>query len=484
MFIDESIAKANMGLMFLIFSIPVMSLTFVTWTLITRRLPVIFRRVTMILTILLASGIWICIRTNGMTGDGRQLLDWRWAKTSEDRLLEHAENNSSVTISKDFNVKSSNIWPGFRGANRDGIVHNVFLKTDLKKSPPVELWRKPIGPGCSSFAVNQNLIYTQEQRGEFEEVACYDLETGNPVWKHKDKTRFYEPHAGAGPRSTPSIAADRIYTFGATGILNVLNALDGSVIWSRDAASDAEIKVPAWGFSGSTLLTSDAVIVAVAGKLISYDLLTGKPVWTGPDGGQSYSSPVLLNICGIPNVTFMSDSGAVGLDPFSGRKLWEYKWKINGRILQPSVIDSTDLLLCGEYKDIRRITFKKGPQRLEFEVKWSSSSVKDVFNDFVVWKGFAYGFDGPYLTCTDLTDGKLMWRGDRYRGFTLLLADQDLILVLTEKGEIVLVQASPERFTELARFKALNGKTWSHPSLTGNILIVRNAEEMAAFRMQ
>jgi outer membrane protein assembly factor BamB len=158
MFIDESIAKANMGLMFLIFSIPVMSLTFVTWTLITRRLPVIFRRVTMILTILLASGIWICIRTNGMTGDGRQLLDWRWAKTSEDRLLEHAENNSSVTISKDFNVKSSNIWPGFRGANRDGIVHNVFLKTDLKKSPPVELWRKPIGPGCSSFAVNQNLI--------------------------------------------------------------------------------------------------------------------------------------------------------------------------------------------------------------------------------------------------------------------------------------------------------------------------------------
>jgi len=178
----------------------------------------------------------------------------------------------------------------------------------------------------------------------------------------------------------------------------------------------------------------------------------------------------------------MSDSGAVGLNPENGTKLWDYPWKIEGRILQPSVIDSSDLLLCGEYKAIRRISFDMVQNRFKITEKWNSSSVKNVFNDFVIDKGFAYGFDGPYLTCTNLSYGKMVWKGDRYQGFPVLMADQDLILVLTEKGEVALVKASPEKFTELSRFNAIKGKTWSHPVLAGNILVVRNGDEMAAFR--
>lgn len=482
--IDESIARANMGLMFSIFSIPVMCLAFVLWVILSRRLTGISRIISMIAIILLASGIWILLRTNGMTGDGHQELGWRWARTSEERLPELAVNYSSGSLLKDSSGNALIIWPGFRGANRDGIIHGSLIKTDWKKSPPKELWRRPVGPGCSSFAVHGNFIYTQEQRGEFEVVSCYDLETGNPLWAHKDKARFYEPHAGPGPRSTPSLSGNRVYTLGATGILNVLDSSDGSVIWSRDAASDAGIKVPGWGFSGSPLVTDNAVIVAVSGKLISYDLSTGNPDWTGPDEGQSYSTPVALKFDGIPQIVFMSDTGAVSLDPKDGRKLWEYKWKIDGRILQPSVIDTTSLLICGENKGIRRISVEYGPEGYKIKELWNSSKVKAVFNDFVVSKGYVYGFDGPYLTCTDAANGKMMWRGDRYQGFTLLLEDQNLILVLTEKGEISLVEASPSKFAELSRFKALNGKTWSHPVLAGNTLLVRNGAEMAAFRFQ
>ncbi len=480
--IDESIAKAMMGYMFLIFSVPVMSLAFVLWASVTRRMTSVWRTVMMIITIVLASGIWICLRTNGMTGDGRQLIGWRWSATSEDRMLEHTGKDVFAPYSNDVKANNRILWAGFRGSNRDGIIYGSQLKTDWKEFPPVELWRKPVGPGCSSFAVDGNLIYTQEQRGEYEAVSCYQLETGKAVWIYKYRARFYEPHAGAGPRATPSISGNRIYTLGATGILNCLNISDGSLIWSRNAALDAGEKTPLWGFSGSPLITTDAVIAAISGTIVSYDRETGQQMWTGPDGGQSYSSPVLLNMCGIRQVVFMSDSGAVGLNPENGTKLWDYPWKIEGRILQPSVIDSSDLLLCGEYKAIRRISFDMVQNRFKITEKWNSSSVKNVFNDFVIDKGFAYGFDGPYLTCTNLSYGKMVWKGDRYQGFPVLIADQDLILVLTEKGEVALVKASPEKFTELSRFNAIKGKTWSHPVLAGNILVVRNGDEMAAFR--
>jgi hypothetical protein len=117
------------------------------------------------------------------------------------------------------------------------------------------------------------------------------------------------------------------------------------------------------------------------------------------------------------------------------------------------------------------------------EEKWTSSQLKPNFNDFVVHKGYAYGYSGPMLVCVDIDEGERMWRGGRYGGQLILLADQDLLLILSESGELVLVQAIPDRFKELTRIKAIEGKTWNHPVMVGNILLLRNTQEMVAYQM-
>ena len=481
--LDKSIATANMGLMFFIYSTPVMCLALVIWAVSTRNLSTPFRRATMIITIILASGMWILIRTDGLTGEGRHDLAWRWAKTDEERLLEKAENETNEFIPRTTAETTNPGWPAFRGANRDGVIHGLRIVTDWSASPPVELWRRPVGPGCSSFSVAGNLIYTQEQRGDFEVVTCYNLENGKPVWKHQDKARFWDSHAGAGPRSTPTLAGEYVYTLGATGIINVLEAGNGTVIWSRDAASDAGIEPPGWGFAGSPLVVNDIVVVALAGKLAAYNIATGKPVWFGTDGGSGYSSPQLMNIDNVAQILLMSKAGALSVDPGTGKKLWDYPWPLEDRVLQPSLLENGDLLFTEEYKNIRRVSVSHEGEEWSTRDLWTSTGLKSVFNDQVINNGYAYGFDGPFIACVDLKDGKRVWRGGRYQGFSILLADQDIILALTEKGEVALISASPDKFTELSKFQAISGKTWNHPALAGNILLVRNSQEMAAFRL-
>ena len=317
------------------------------------------------------------------------------------------------------------------------MIRGVQIATDWSQSPPVQLWRRAIGPGWSSFAVSGNLLYTQEQRGGDEVVSCYRMTTGEPVWRHRDATRFWESNAGAGPRGTPTLSNGRVYTFGGTGILNVLDAISGAVVWSRNAASDVNAKTPMWGFSSSPLVVGDVVIVAAGGKLAAYDVATGAPRWTGGGGGLSYSSPHLVTIDGVEQVVFMSGPGTTSVAPATGKVLWEHAWS-GGAIVQPAVTADGDILVntisMNGGLGLRRISIAHDSGWTASE-RWTSNGLKPYFNDFVVHDGHAYGFDGSILSCIDLQDGTRKWKGGRYgNGQLLLLADQDLLLVLSEEG--------------------------------------------------
>jgi outer membrane protein assembly factor BamB len=362
------------------------------------------------------------------------------------------------------------------------------LATDWAKSPPVELWRRPIGPAWSSFAVRGGLVYTQEQRGDVEIVSCYRLATGEPVWQHRAPARFWEANGGAGPRATPAIANGRVHTLGATGILNALDAATGAVVWSRNAATDTGAKDPGWGFAGSPLVVGDMVIVAASGRLAAYDAATGQPRWQGPKNGAGYSSPHLATIEGVAQVLLLRGARTTSVAPADGSLLWEDVAKPGASIVQPALAADGNVLVAGGDAmggtGIRRLAVARGPSGWTVAERWATRGLKPNFNDFVVHEGHAYGFDSSILSAIDLADGNRKWKGGRYgHGQMLLLPDQDLLLVLSEEGELALVGATPTGHTELARFKAIEGKTWNHPVLVGDVVLVRNGEEMAAFRL-
>jgi outer membrane protein assembly factor BamB len=349
------------------------------------------------------------------------------------------------------------------------------------------MWRRPIGPGWSSFAVSGDRLYTQEQRGDDEIVACYRVSTGEPVWRHSDRLRFWESEGGAGPRGTPTLANGRVYAFGATGVLNALDEATGRVLWSRDVAADAKRKIPDWGFASSPLVIDDVVIVAAAGTLVGYDAATGNRRWSGPSYGGSYSSPHRATIAGVDQVVLLGGPGAISVSPVDGSVLWKHEWS-PGAIVQPALTADGDILVNAIASTggtgTRRLAVTHASGGWSVEERWTSIGLKPYYNDFVVHKGHAYGFDGSILAAIDLDTGTRVWKGGRYgNGQLVLLADQDLLLVLSEEGELALVSATPGKFTEVARVQALDAKTWNHPVLVGDVLLIRNGEEMAAFRL-
>lgn len=484
--LHESITTGMMGMMFMLYATPVISLAVVAWAVFRDNIPENLRLLSLAAAILIAGGAWGLVRTGGFTGDIDHDFAWRWSATPEELLLANAEAATTAQPLAGDSIEVIAVqWPGFRGPKRDGVIRGITINSDWANVPPVELWRRAIGPGWGSFSVQGDRFYTQEQRGEEELVACYSLSSGEPLWWHSDSARFWESNGGAGPRSTPTIHGDRLYTIGATGILNALNIADGSKIWSRNISDDTKVNVPGWGFASSPLIVDSMVVIAASGRLAAYDIESGEPRWMGEKGGYGYSSPHLATIDGVRQILLMRGNKASGFAPADGKLLWDHPMPSGGSMVQPGLIEGGDLLVSdGERTGIRRLAISRASGSWNVEERWTSIGLKPYFNGFVIHNGHAYGFDGSILSCIDLNDGQRKWKGGRYGyGQMVLLADQDLLLVLSEKGGLALVKATPEKFEEVAFVPAINGKTWNHPVLVDGILLVRNAEEMAAFRL-
>ncbi len=425
----------------------------------------------------IALGIGL-FRVKGLSGDFVPVLEWRWSAEEEAAV---AEGGAATAL-------DARDWPQFLGPERNNRLRGVRLERDWTRRPPREIWRRPVGAAWSSFAIAGGRAVTQEQHGPEEQVVCYDLATGRMLWRHADSTRYESAVAGVGPRATPTVAGDRVFTLGATGILNCLDLAGGALIWSRDILADNRAEANAWGISCSPLVLDTLVVVSAGGpderSLVAYHRQTGAFVWGGGTDRAGYSSPRLVTLAGREQILIFNSHSVVAHDPHSGAPLWRQPWDQVQCVANPLTLPENRVLVSTGYgigARLYQVNADAGGG-LTSDIVWKSPRLKAKFANMVYRDGFVYGLDDGVLVCLDPQDGKRRWKRGRYGHGQLILID-DVLLIMSETGDVVLVEARPDRHVELARMTAFAGKTWNPPSFAAPYLLVRTDSEAVCYEL-
>ncbi len=437
------------------------------------------------LAMLAAVGLFFaCFRHSGMSGDLVPTFEPRWARKAPSAapvIAQPAAALPTAELGPDF--------PQFLGPARNGILPAAGLATNWGTKPPTVLWRRPVGTGWSGFALVGSRALTQEQVDDRELVTCYAVASGEPLWRHSYPARFLSPIAGDGPRATPTVVGNRVFTLGSLGQLFCLDLESGKPLWSRSLTNDASARVPEWGFSGSPLVTDGLVVINAGGSsgksLLAYRAETGEPVWSAGDDGVNYGSPNLFTLAGVRQVVLFNHRSLTGHDPVSGRLLWRQPWGTHyPMVAMPMAVGTNQLLVTAGY-NVGAALFdfqREADGAFRVAPAWESKRLKAKFANPYVRGGFVYGLDDGMLTCLDLKDGSQRWKEGRHGHGQGLLAG-DVFLLMAESGELLLLQPSPGGPNERGRFRVFSDKTWNPIALSGDLLLARNDREAALVRL-
>lgn len=478
---------------------------------------------------LLAWAVFPFLKINGFEGSYYPEFAYRWTEVKMDLATEGLVREK-VTKQPAELITSSTDWPAFRGPKRNSRALSPEISLDWETKPPKELWNVEIGPGWSSCTIVGDLLYTQQQRGELEGVVAYQVSDGQEYWRHFDASRFKEIVSGPGPRATPTYAVINnepvLFVTGANGLLTCLHALTGEKVWQRDLMADYDARLPIWGFSGSPLVVNNLVIVYVDGEdpqvvaaaeakqkqadeqtedeeqkktteeepeiprigWAAFSATDGKLAWSLDTTGMNYTSAQLEQIDGVPQLLLLSNKGLMGVDPAQGETLWTYapeNWP-EVAYVQPQVISGNQIIVpMGDGLESASIEVK-GSKSENWTTKelWRRNTLKPSFNDFVYFDGHLYGFDQNIFACVDVKTGDRIWKKGRYGfGQVMLLEPQGVLLITSEKGELVALKANPTAHEELARLKVVDGKTWNHPAISGSRLFIRNGASLVCLKL-
>lgn len=375
-------------------------------------------------------------------------------------------------------------WPVWRGPGHDGSSSESSFVRGWLAGGLEECWRRPIGIGYAGLAVAGGVVHTMEAREDDEYVVALAAADGSERWRSRVGAADRSVYGGAGPRVTPTVAGELLYTVSSDDVLVALNSAGGRLVWRRDLAGELGARAPAEGYASSPLVDGDRLLVMLGGRggkaLAGFDRADGKLLWTSQDDNRaSYSSPVPLTFAGVQQVLFLSASVLFSVDPANGRLWWRYPWPTydDVNVATPLVLPPDRVFISSGYdQGAALLRVRRAGRGLAVEEVWRNRVMKNHFSSSVHHAGTIFGFDEAILTAVDAATGEERWRARGFGKGSLVLADGHLI-VLGEEGDLVLAAAAPAEFVEKKRRRVLAGRSWTPPSPAGGRLYLRNRSE-------
>jgi len=366
-------------------------------------------------------------------------------------------------------------WLHYRGAAQNGSSSETVA---FPAAGPKELWRIQLGIGLSSMTIQGNRLFTAGFKDGKEVLYCIDTTSGKIVWSHEWTAILGDNLFEGGPRVTPTIDGKHVYMVGNEGVVICVDAETGKPVWEKHLVKDFGGKRPEWGFSGAPTIHGNHLLLDCGGASsnLALNKLTGELVWKSGTDQAGYAPVITAEFGGETVALFFKAKTVVGCDAATGQQLWSHPFETNYDVnaAAPLVVGSQVLISAGYNHGSILLDLGKNPP----EQLWFKKDLKAHFNSPVYLGGNVYGIDGNAspkspLVCVDWKTGDLKWRTKEVQGGSLILA-KDKLLILTETGDLVLAETTPESYKEIARKNVLTGRCWVQPTLSNSVIYCRN----------
>ena len=363
-------------------------------------------------------------------------------------------------------------WPNWRGVNYDGVSNETGWSSTWPSGGPKVLWKASIGAGFASMAVSKGRVYAMGNISDNDVLYCFDAVSGDQIWKKSYSCPLFKKNHEGGPSATPTVDGGRIYTFSKNGDAVCFNAADGEILWHKKLVAELGVKHPTWYFASSAFVTDNMVILNAGSAGVALNKTDGKVIWQSGKGRAGYATAVPFTMGGKKCVAMFIEKDVVGLEAATGKELWKFPWKTGYEVNAADPIISGDTVFISSGYNKGCALLRMTPDSVE--QVWQNKNMRNHFNSTVLWNGHFYGVDDNQLACLDYRTGQKKWSHRGLGKGSLMIADGKLI-ILSERGKLVIARAWPDGFEELASAQVLKGKCWTVPVLANGRIYARNA---------